>query len=587
MFRKTYKTKLFVNILAIFLITIIIVATFQYRREKDYRISLLNNTLGTINDITYQYIRNKHIYETKQYNVLDSLMRIIPEKGIRVTIIRKDGKVLYDSFVDRYDTLENHLYRPEVQQSLKKEFGTNIRKSASTGKMYYYYAKNYDDYFIRTAILYDVNVINFLKTDHLFIYFTLLMFLMTFGALIYTTDRLGETISRLKDFALRAGHDDPIDTSIRFPKNEFGTIGKQIVQIYDNLCKTRDELFAEREKLYRHLQTIEEGVAVFSSSKKKLLVNRHFIQYINLISEKTITEVEDVFGVEAFREVNEFIEKLLHQKRENEERQYQQVIHTSGMYFQVQCVVFQDGSFELLIHDVTRSEKNRLIKQEMIANLSHELKTPVTSIMGYLETLLTQDEIDEKTQKHFVKRAYRQTKRLSKLIADISLLNKMGEAEEIFKIKEVNVRKVIREVIESQQYRLSEKQIQIRNAVEKNTNIYGNRDLIFSIFQNLIENTIQYAGEEVRVEIRKYHEDEQYCYFSYSDTGPGIPEEHQKRIFERFYRIDAGRSRKQGGTGLGLSIVKNAVVFHKGEITVRNRPGGGVEFLFTLAKNKE
>ncbi len=143
---------------------------------------------------------------------------------------------------------------------------------------------------------------------------------------------------------------------------------------------------------------------------------------------------------------------------------------------------------------------------------------------------------------------------------------------------------VIRDVIENLKHRLTEKNMDCTVDVGKEVVVNGNESLLFSIFQNLIENSINYAGNNSTISIRKYLEDDKFYYFQYSDTGAGISEEHLPRIFERFYRVDYGRSRETGGTGLGLSIVKNAILLHRGEISVRNKPEGGLEFLFSLSK---
>jgi two-component system OmpR family sensor kinase/two-component system phosphate regulon sensor histidine kinase PhoR len=139
-------------------------------------------------------------------------------------------------------------------------------------------------------------------------------------------------------------------------------------------------------------------------------------------------------------------------------------------------------------------------------------------------------------------------------------------------------------MMDEHQSLLKEKGMSLEIDINPEATIYGNESLVLSIFRNLMGNSLNYAGQNSNIEIKVYHQDKNYYYFSFSDNGVGIPDEHLPRIFERFYRIDSGRSRKLGGTGLGLAIVKNAVSLHKGEITVKNKPGGGVEFLFTLPK---
>jgi two-component system OmpR family sensor kinase/two-component system phosphate regulon sensor histidine kinase PhoR len=246
--------------------------------------------------------------------------------------------------------------------------------------------------------------------------------------------------------------------------------------------------------------------------------------------------------------------------------------------------MFLDKSFEILISDVTRPEKQRLLKQQLTSNIAHELKTPLSSIKGYLETIINNPTIPKEKKLYFIEKAFAQSERLTDLLNDISLLNNIEDAGGLFEFKPVILNPVIRDVIENLKIRLTEQNMNCTIDINNEVVVNGNESLLFSVFQNLIENSINYAGLNTQISIRKYLEDDKYYYFQYTDSGVGIQEEHLPRIFERFYRVDYGRSREKGGTGLGLSIVKNAILLHKGEISVKNRPEGGLEFLFSLAR---
>jgi len=295
---------------------------------------------------------------------------------------------------------------------------------------------------------------------------------------------------------------------------------------------------------------------------------------------------EKFFDVKEFKPIKKFIDKQIKGQQEifNDNLPLMEhLVHKDGKYFMIKCIIFQDSSFELMITDITNLEKRRLLKQQMTSNIAHELKTPVASVMGYLETMMN-NNIDDEKRKYFLEKATAQATRLTDLIDDISILNKIEEAKDHFALGEVDLKEVITEVINNQKSRLDEKRMTVSLNIEDDVYVNGNQSLLFSIFHNLIDNAIKYAGEKIKINISNYLQDQNYIYFSFSDTGSGIPHEHLSRIFERFYRIDSGRSRKTGGTGLGLAIVKNAIQLHNGEISVRNRQGGGLEFLFTLAK---
>lgn len=228
-------------------------------------------------------------------------------------------------------------------------------------------------------------------------------------------------------------------------------------------------------------------------------------------------------------------------------------------------------------------QRNRQLKQEMTSNIAHELKTPVSSIRGYLEILLSDKPVDDERRHYFLERSYRQTLRLSDLIQDVSIINKLEESSDLFPRTDVDAAEVAIEAVADFADKAVAAGITIQNNLPPMP-LQGNHELLYSIFRNMVENSISYAGEGIDIVLETYKESPDHYFIHYYDTGKGVADEYLSRLFDRFVRIEEGRSRQSGGTGLGLSIVKHAVLFHGGEIYAKNRPEGGLEYFFSLKK---
>ena len=227
--------------------------------------------------------------------------------------------------------------------------------------------------------------------------------------------------------------------------------------------------------------------------------------------------------------------------------------------------------------------RNRQLKQEMTSNIAHELKTPVSSIRGYLEILLGDKPVDDERRRHYLQRSYSQTLRLSDLIQDVSIINKLEESADLFPRTAVDACEVAKEAISDLGDKAAAAGITVSNQLPPMP-LQGNHELLYCIFRNLVENSIAYAGEGVSIVLEIYKESTDHYFIHYYDTGKGVADEYLSRLFDRFVRIDEGRSRQNGGTGLGLSIVKHSVLFHGGEIYAKNRAEGGLEYFFSLKK---
>lgn len=246
-----------------------------------------------------------------------------------------------------------------------------------------------------------------------------------------------------------------------------------------------------------------------------------------------------------------------------------------------QAVSDRDREHALALHE--EQEKIR-IKKQLTNNINHELKTPVAAIQGYLETLRDNPGLDPARRADFLEKSCLQAERLRSLLADVGTITRMDEAGELIRKERVCLNELIEEVRAEMRLRPAGQRLRVNVEFPHPVTINGNPALLQSLFRNLADNAAAYSGGR-DLFIRLLHDDDARCEIEVADNGIGVDEEHLPHLFERFYRIEKGRSRKLGGTGLGLAIVRNAVAIHGGEITVRNREEGGLEFRFTLRKN--
>ena len=230
----------------------------------------------------------------------------------------------------------------------------------------------------------------------------------------------------------------------------------------------------------------------------------------------------------------------------------------------------------------SEQEKNR-IKRQLSNNINHELKTPVASMQVCLETLLSGIALSEEKRQELIARCYAHNERLRQLLNDISLITRLEDGSQLISTENVCINNILREISEELSVLPPEERLELHISFNEEVTLAGNNSLIGSIFSNLTKNAIAYSGGR-NIYITLLENTEKLCRIRFEDDGTGVGEEHLPRLFERFYRIDKGRSRKLGGTGLGLSIVKHAVQFHGGTISVTNRHQGGLQFDFTLSK---
>jgi two-component system, OmpR family, phosphate regulon sensor histidine kinase PhoR len=505
--------------------------------------------------------------------------------GVRVTVVAADGRVLADSQSDP-QTMENHATRPEIMEAMAKGDGRSIRHSVTINRDLLYYAVRQDAFAGASTVLrfalpleaVDEVLSSFRRRLWLASFFILLIA----GAIsmLFSRSFTGR-VERLKDFSRRVAEGDfrpqPRDGS----GDALDALGISLNRTAARLDRTIQTLTEERNLSSAILGSMVEGVAVVNGSERLVFANPGFAEILGL--DVPPTSGSALVEVVRQTELVEAVRQVL-----GGEPRVQSEIVTGTLrqhYFAITVASVRAGDTigaVVVLHDITELRKLERVRRDFVANVSHEFRTPLTAIQGFAETLLAGAIDDPQNRTRFLEIILEHSRRLARLTEDLLMLSKMDAERLELEIRRLSVSQLIESCLETAQRRAAEKDLRISvNAPQRLPDIAGDRRRLAEVLQNLLDNAIQYTlpGGQIMLSAET---DGDEVVLTVSDTGIGIPQADQPRIFERFYRVDVARSREAGGTGLGLAIAKHLVEVHGGRLWVESEVGQGSQFHFSV-----
>lgn len=554
--RRFFRYLMGISLLTLFLSTIasmfIYYSVYVDRSNKDLSniVIAMGETLNKIDD---------------DENYLDDVAR--KKRDFRITLIKEDGDVVYDSSQDA-KFLPTHKDRPEVIKAQKNGFAKIERYSNTLSKDLYYVSLRLEDgNILRVSREMDNLLGAFRKVFPIDILMSLLVFAIATVVSRRLTKKTFEPLNNLNEDLLA------IDTDM-FPEISpfINKINKQNKTIKDNYR----EISRERDTIETILKNMKESLIIIDENKNLLSVNNSARELFNskrdLIGENILNLIRD-----------EDLLKLIDDALMGSSVESITNIGDREFKFYVNPV-FEDKKVRgvvILFIDETEEIRALRLREEFSSNVSHELKTPLTSICGFSE-LLVNGMVDDANKEEFYKLIYDDSKRLLNLIEDIMKISGL-ESEEAFSREEIKLNELIKDILRAQRNLIDEKNIAV--SLDGHGLVYENKTMMWELFANIINNGLKYNKDGGKLDI-KISEDEKNYEVSIVDTGIGIPSKDLARIFERFYRVDKSRSRKIGGTGLGLSIVKHVLQSIDGKLEISSKLGMGTSFKVILRKDR-
>ena len=570
------KRKLMLCFIIILFFGISFAGILSYSFTKEIIIKNVKQNLKDETKITETNFN--YLISSKNYDIYAEKVKKLT--GKRVTIIDEKGTVLGESD-EPSASMENHSNRQEVADAIKYGEGSALRYSKTEKIYYYYYASKYNyegkNYVIRLSMkVVDINAIqrNYLKVLVLSIMAGIAVSLIL--ASLYITKLTGpiKLLTKAASRITLGQYDRRININ---SKDEIGKLSESFNIMADKLEKTINDLSDKTNKLESILHGMNDGVIVVDKNENITLINPSACSFFDL---KENCEGRHFIEVIRNNDMEDIIKNVSSGDEEvvinYPEQKYLRVLASELL----NSDTGQKIGKLLVIQDITRIKKLEKMRSEFVANVSHELKTPLTSIKGFAETLKMVD--DDETRNKFLDIIYVESERLTRLINDILTLSEIENKEAALNFEKINITESMRDIEKIMESAAKVKKIKMEFEIS-NEDIFVNGDLdkFKQMIINLVDNALKYTNENgwVKVSLTK---DDKTALIKVSDNGIGIDEKNISRIFERFYRVDKARSRRIGGTGLGLAIVKHTVILMKGTIEVRSKLGQGTTFTVNL-----
>ncbi len=424
------------------------------------------------------------------------------------------------------------------------------------------------------------------------LFLSLLLSLIIIAPLVYLLARsITQPIRRMTEMANRLASDGLDRGLYAYPSDELVRLAKAISEMGKQLRNKIEDISREKEYLQTILKGMKEGVLIVDEKDRIRMVNDSLRNLLPLPPE-----VADKMPLEVIRnaDLEGAIRKVI---QEGKGVALELNLPSSnGRIFEVNVVPIQSSPQAIqkggpmirgtiaVFHDITRLKELERMRQDFVANVSHEIRTPLTTIKGYVETLL-EGALKEEVAVQFLQVIKRHTDRLTKIVEDLLMLSKIETKEFHLKLETLSLSELIDDVLDFVKEAAEKKKISIsKSEIPSSLGTTADRNSLEQVFVNLLDNAIKYNHEGGKITISAGEKDQRTIQISIQDDGIGIPREDLHRIFERFYRVDKGRSQELGGTGLGLSIVKHIVQAHRGKVWAESQPGKGSIFHFTLPK---
>ena len=526
-------------------------------------------------------------FENQDYSKVDELCKKLgSESSTRITVVSASGVVLGDTDEEPLKMV-NHANRAEIIEAMDTGFGKSIRKSPTLGIDMMYVAVKLEENaslgVIRTSLpISDIN--NTLEDIYSKILIGVIA-IVIFAAVVsfYVAERITKPIIEMEQIANNFA-DGRLDQRVPPYSAELGALAESLNKMARQLDERILTITRQRNELEAILTSMVEGVLAVDSGRHVVSVNRAASSLLNIEPDKAYSKTIE----EVIRDVEllGFIRKTLESDMPVES---EMMIQKEGeRFFQLHGASLSDSQGKrsgavVVLTDMTRMRSLENIRRDFVSNVSHELRTPVTSIQGFVEALRERNITDPEKIRRYLDIIAKHSDRLNAIIEDLLSLSRLeqeGERREIT-FEKVPLKPVLAESIELSGTKAKEKEIKISLDCPDDLKIKINTALLEQAVLNLIDNAIKYspAQSTINVIVKKNEKD---VSIAVQDTGSGIEEKHQARIFERFYVVDKGRSRKLGGTGLGLAIVKHIAQVHGGFVTVKSKPGEGSTFIIYL-----